>query len=139
MFMGNKQLTKGVLAAAGLAAALFGVVVVGADAKGGAAGGTDTKQNVMSAMTCSNGSNLSAGYNKSGNRVLIGIAGSGVAAESVWNGTVVDGDVVRSEGPATGTDWGILDGYDAAKGSHAVQVEMHTDTESCTATLYFKV
>lgn len=139
MFMGNTKLTKGVLATAGLAAALFGVVVVGADAKGGAGGGTDTKQNVMSAMTCDNGSPLSAGYNKSGSQVLIGIAGSGLSGADTWSGTVTDGDVVRAEGPATGTDWGILDGYSATKGQHAVVVEMSSGTDHCTATLNFKV
>lgn len=138
--MGNTKLTKGVLATAGLAAALFGVVVVGADARGGSGGGTDTKQNVMSAMTCGGTSTLQAGYNKSGSRVLIGIAGSGLSGDDSWSGTVTDGDMVRPEGPASGTDWGILDGYEATKGNHAVLVQMTSSAgESCTATLNFKV
>lgn len=135
--------TRTAVAAVALGAGLLGLVVVGADAKGGGGSSSptaDAKQNVSQAGTCDHGASLSLGYNKSGDKVTFAITGAGGAVDEVWWIGLDDNGAALNGYTASTSDWTIIDNETLGKGNHVVSVTAgSTLGQTCTASVSFKI
>ncbi|MFZ4719829.1 MAG: hypothetical protein ACOYMR_10410 [Ilumatobacteraceae bacterium] len=138
-----KKHTRTAVAAVALGAGLLGLVVVGADAKGGGGNASptaDARQNVSQAGTCDGGASLSLGYNKSGKRVTFAVTGAGGAADEVWWIGLNDNGAGLNGYTASTSDWMIIDNEALDKGEHVVSVLAgSTLGQTCTASVSFKI
>jgi len=106
--------------------------------------GGDAKQNILNPATCNiNVANVSAGYNKSGNRITFFAGATQDVSGQTWHVTAVDAGVtvVNQNFPFPSTDWSIISNYTSPKGERTVIVTIATsdNTVICTQTFNYKV
>ena len=144
--MGNTKNIRTAIAVVVAGAGLFALAVGIADAKGGTSGGGgggggDTKQNVLIAATCDGPAFGYAGYNKSGDKASIGFGMNDDQWGLDWTVEFADnGEVFATDALVYGgTAWSVLENHVSGKGDHTITISATNGSETCSASLFYKV